>query len=135
MTDPIEDLWPDDLIEEEVDAPVVILRKQADFLSAKTKGMLTARVQTSADEGLLTHTFIIVAPSLDDYTYELFIVMHDFELYPVTIQVGQDSEEAQSKEEYLTKLRTLFGSLRTKRLIRGLLVHVAEKATSGPPEP
>ena len=134
MAEPIEDLWPDDLIEEDVDAPIVLLRKQADFLSARATGIVKAHVDTSVDEGLFAHSFMIDVPSLNDYTYQLFVAMHQFDPYPVTIHVGDDSEEASTKQEFIGKLRELFASPKTKQLIRGLIASVETGASSGPPE-
>lgn len=91
MSDAQRDFWPDIAVSEPVSAPLSLLKKQATALGRKTKGLLEGRVDTTTRLGDFVHSFKIVAPTLDDYSYELFRVVHDVLLYPARIDVSQGS--------------------------------------------
>jgi hypothetical protein len=128
MAKTIPDLWP----QEEFGAlgelpPVTILREQATHLGERTHNLVEAQVRTtapSADHFL--HHFELVAPALDNYTYPLFSVAHDIRLYPLTVDFHPSSSlsegfKAQTQEEFLDRLRTIFASPETKRIIQALI--------------
>lgn len=75
------DLWGD--VGTGVRTPLSILQEQAEALGRKTNNKLTAKVSTWIDDNKFVHAFRLVAPFLKNYTYELFRIRHDAELYPV----------------------------------------------------
>jgi hypothetical protein len=85
MANTIPDLWPD--IEQSKDVlPVTILREQAAALGKKTSHLLEGRVSTRTDEdGNFVHSFYVVAPTMDNYSYRLLTITHGAEPYPVTV--------------------------------------------------
>src|SRR5262249_58474628 len=78
------DLWGD-IVEAQVRTPVAILREQAALLGTKTKNLIEASVRTSAAGGEFRHSFRLVVPALDGYTYELFQIVHGVSIYPISI--------------------------------------------------
>jgi hypothetical protein len=113
-----ENLWPDDLVEKIPRTPVHILREQATALGEKTNNVVQAKVRTNTDrDGYFHLTFVLTAPTLQGYEYELFAVFHDEGLYPV--HNGDDlCDDEESLKAYL---KSLFSSERTKRIVRALV--------------
>jgi hypothetical protein len=131
MTQPIPDLWPE-IDQSQVVPPVAILREQAALLGKKTNHLLEGRVDTrSTPDGRFVHSFYIVAPTLDDYTYKLFEIEHDADQYPVATTepgVGGIYEQSASEQQLLDHVRRVLNSEKTKRVVGSLLAQV--KATS-----
>jgi len=102
------DLWGNIATEELVRTPVSILREQATLLGKKTGNVLEARVETfRLNEGWLGHRLLLVAPSLDDYTYELLKFSHPIQIYPV----NPDTFEGSADNIFLDSLK--IGSSKT----------------------
>ena len=137
-----QSFWPDEFGETQIVAPVTLLRQQAAQLGQKTRGMVEAQVG-SMTEGhplydaiskatgrpFFRHSFKIVAPSLDGYTYELFTIRHGIDLYPVQIVPGSFSgarPELQTEEDLLEWLKGVLGSDRTKRIVGSLLAQIRQ---------
>jgi hypothetical protein len=96
MVDDERDFWAKDIAAKQAVTPVTILREQAARLGPKTNHLVEARVRTSPGSGGkgLVHTFELVVPTLDRYTYQLFSLYHEVEpLYPVMIIEGPDPSE------------------------------------------
>jgi len=109
------DLWPPELKVAEVKSPVAILREQAALLKGKTEHEIEADVELgeSKTQGFIYH-FYLVAPTLNNYHFRLFSVVHDVTLYPVTIYVGEDLGEELSatvdKEDQSNKIVQLLSN-------------------------
>src|SRR5208282_1331360 len=86
MTVKVDNLWPEDFGVPKQVPPVTILRTQAALLGQRTKNIVEAEVKTavSAPDEFM-HSFNLVAPALDFYTYRLFFVTHGLALYPVKL--------------------------------------------------
>lgn len=67
--------------------PLSILKQQAAALARHTKGLVEAIVRTNRaeEDDEIIHRFVLVAPALDNYRYELFSITHPITLYPVKI--------------------------------------------------
>jgi hypothetical protein len=79
------DLWPKAKFETDIVTPVSILRRQAALLGEKIQQLVTAEVTSSTGGSLMTHSFRLVVPALDNYKYELFNVTHRVDqLFPLT---------------------------------------------------
>ena len=118
------DLWPTDIATTELRSPVAILREQATLLAVKTEGLVVGNVHTVTAGEQLQHSFRLVAPSLNHYTFDLFNFTHGPSLYPVDAanQEGQVIR-IESEKEFLNFLRDLFSSERTKQIIHSLIAH------------
>ena len=129
MADPIQDLWPDDigaLPPEKL--PVMVLREQAAFLGRRTKNLVEAEVVTAPDwdtnlvpAPAIVHRFILRAPTLSNYRYELLSVCQPATLYPLKIVFGDEIYDAVSDNDLTDHLRRIFSS-NTARTIVGALV-------------
>ncbi|MCU0227422.1 MAG: hypothetical protein MUF01_07260 [Bryobacterales bacterium] len=120
--------------------PVSILREQASALKNKTKGLVTAEVLSRSgsssvygsdlDDGELEHHFVICAPTLDGYRYDLFSVRHDDLSYPATGHFNAVTEEIPDEAHFESWLRGVFRHERTKRIIHSLIAQVSEPIAS-----
>lgn len=113
------DLWGD-IAPAAVRTPVSILREQASLLGAKTKNTIEGNVESRVSGSLLNHSFNLVVPALDNYTYELFQISHDVNLYP--IHVGfQYVVDLKNEEDFVRWLARKLSSPETKSVIGNLL--------------
>ena len=117
----------DDIIEDNlIKQPVAILKEFAQELNKTTKGLLIARViQEDYDfdnPHELGFQFLIVAPSLNNYSYEVLTISHDPGLYPLSI-VAEEKNRIQilNQESFEEELKRIFSSPKIKRIINGLL--------------
>lgn len=134
------DLWPTDLATVTRKPPGTILKEQAALLGMKTKNVVNASVrQAGVDEipgKLFSFSFLITAPVLGNYTYRLFIIYYDIDLYPVQFivddaiarEIGVDQDSGQQliaahEEEFIEILSRILGSQKTRQVIRGILSH------------
>lgn len=113
------DLWGD-WAPAEVRTPLSIMREQATLLGRKTKNLLEALVDTSFAGETFRHSFRLVVPALNSYTYELFIVEHGVSLYPVDVW-RPGSARLQTEDEFIDWLRNTLSSAETRKLIGNLL--------------
>lgn len=125
MADTQRDFWPDIAVEEPVTTPLSILKEQAAVLARKTNGLLEGRVENSTRGREFRYVFKIVAPTLDNYSYELFRVRHGVLLYPAWIQGPQlQDTELKSEQEFVDALKQVLSSDETMRVISALLAQV-----------
>jgi hypothetical protein len=126
MANAIPDLWPE-LGQSQVTPPVAILREQAAALGNKTNGLLQGQVDTRVEGGVFHHRFLVVAPTLDDYTYELFWIEHGADQYPVyapTIPKGaipRMKQNLDTEKELVDYIREVLNSDKTKSVVGSLL--------------
>ena len=134
MANAIPDLWPD-IEQSKVVPPLAILREQAAALGNKTGHLLEGRVNTrTGEDGNFIHSFYVVAPTLDNYTYNLFSISHGANAYPVTVsrpqRMGPDNRPLpetliiNSEKELLDYLREVLNSEKTKGIVGSLLAQV-----------
>jgi hypothetical protein len=128
MADAQRDFWPDIAVLELVSTPLTLLKEQATALARKTKGLLEGRIHTTNRIGTtdrigeFTHSFAIVAPTLDNYSYELFRVAHGVSMYPARIEVSSSSRfEVKTEQEFVDALKQVLSSPETMRVISALL--------------
>jgi hypothetical protein len=133
MANEIPDLWGDD-IDVDVVPPHVILKTQAEAISRRTKGLLTASVTEDFQkdsEGKTSWFFSLIlnAPSLG-YDEELLELSHDDKhLYPVRLTMLSgiaSSRTCNNQPELLTALAEALTSPTTKAVIASLLARVNE---------
>ena len=111
------------------------MQEQAGFLEDRTAGVLTARVDTTKSNDVISDIFVIVAPKIDNYSYGLFSIQHGVDLYPVEINThgaedlyhdlkaafeGKAEIFAFTEEQLTTALRIIFQGPSTKRIIQNL---------------
>lgn len=91
-----DNLWPEDIGEVNIKAPVTLLREQAALLGARTRNIVEASVDTFGDfleelQEPFNYELFIVAKPLNNYRYGLFYISHGFDLYPVTIHTSDET--------------------------------------------
>jgi len=119
MTTQEPDFWGDLEVDTTV-TPSMILKQQAALLGVKTKHLLDAEVRTEASGGSFFHSFCLVVPGLDNYTYELFRVYHGVSLYPVAVLRDQ-VRPFKTEEEFTSWVHQRLSSPDTKRIVANLL--------------
>jgi hypothetical protein len=102
-----------------VRTPLSMMREQAAALGPRTKNLVEAKVETRIYAGDFRHTFALVVPSLDNYTYELFQIQHDVNLYPVHV-MGQIAALT-TEDEFTAWLRKRLSSEQTRKIVTNLL--------------
>jgi hypothetical protein len=136
-----EDLWPSDIAKDKVQTPVSILRAQAAHLGQKTSNLVEARVDTLASDDRIYHRFKLVAPALDNYTYELFRISHLVTMYPIVVEEEPDQTQRErllkhgrktlaSEEDFVNWLRMVLASEKTKRVVEALVSQSADWTTA-----
>ncbi len=143
MTTEIPDLWDED-IKVDVLPPVVILRVQAEAISRKTHGILSATVRTEVEgsgEGGKrnleeTHILELTAPAYG-YSEEILKVVHpESRVYPAKIELPErinwgngtvtHANTAATVDEFYTLLREALRSPLTRSSIDTLLARSNE---------
>jgi len=124
MADSIPDLWPQDIGEASLQTPVTILRQEAALLGEKTNQLVTAEVTTQSQGQTFLHSFVIVAPALDNYKYELFKVQHGISFYPMTVIVQGGGNNIGSQAQFIEILRMIFTSPNTKNIVQSLIAQI-----------
>lgn len=117
------DFWGD-IAPTVVRTPSAILKEQAALLGTKTRNLIEARVNTDAAFGEIRHRFFLVVPALGDYTYQLFRIEHDVNLYPVTVE-SEPPVRLDSERDFIKWLQATLSSDHTKKIVGNLLAQVA----------
>jgi hypothetical protein len=117
------DLWGEIQIPVDVQTPVAILRQQAALLGPKTQNLVEARVDTAISGNRAQHSFNLVVPTLDNYTYTLFTVWHEVGagLYPVQLGFGMTLDTPNDVMEWLRKQ---LSSPETRKILTNILAQV-----------
>jgi hypothetical protein len=115
------DLWGDFSDTPPLITPLAIMKEQAALLGDKTKGLLRASVDTTAEYGEITHYFHIVASALGNYEYQLFYAKHAIELYPVKIEYKLSTIRCDDVTEFTNELGKILASPETHRIVQSLI--------------
>ena len=92
------DLWPDDIEQTILKAPVTILKEQGVLLGRKTHNIVEGEVPTMSTSNGFEFTFYLYGPALD-YRYRLLTISHSVDLYPVGVRIDKALYEELSKRE------------------------------------
>ncbi|MEI6333669.1 MAG: hypothetical protein WCS87_03865 [Methylococcaceae bacterium] len=123
----------DDVIEEtSVKPPIAVLKELAQELAKKTQGLLVGKVEQSNLSNEFSLEFYITAPSLNNYSYEVFSVNHDLDFYPLELTITATRlpdrsyavEKVENQEKFEEKLKIIFSSPEVKKVINGLLAQI-----------
>lgn len=125
----IKNLWPDDLANVKITMPKEILLQQGNYISELTKNLIVADVKTDqgvlqgTDEKVMVHRFILKAPTMGNYSFNLLRVMHNFGIYPVTVWNGLTEEKtiAENEEEFMQIIGAIFSSNETRNAISSII--------------
>ena len=117
-----QDFWGE-LQQVQFRTPVAILKEQVALLGQKTGHLVSAKVVSETRGSTFIHRFALVVPALDEYSYELFLIQHGVDLYPVTGFLGSDPV-LRAEAEFANWLRETLSPAETKRIISNLLAQV-----------
>ncbi|WP_295390093.1 hypothetical protein [uncultured Thiodictyon sp.] len=105
-------------------APVAILREQGQMLAQATKGLLYAEARFQPASSGFEVAMRIVAPSLNNYTYEILRVGHGVELYPAWVTADAEPIECHDERAFEEAVAKVLQSDRVRRAISGLLAQI-----------
>ncbi|WP_281232872.1 hypothetical protein [Flavobacterium gelatinilyticum] len=115
-------LWPDFEDVPKIVSPRAILTEQANFLSEKTNNLLNGSISASASStNEIITRFKIVAPLLNNYSYQLFAIIHSALYYPCDLRYNAISYKINNEEDLREKIREIFNNEETKNIIFSLL--------------
>jgi hypothetical protein len=125
---PTLNLWGQLPPTEKIRTPTQILKEQATALDDMTKGALQGSVTVRHDsQGTFNIDLDIVAPALDNYTYNVLEASHGLNLYPVKVRPGwkkfeyKEHFECADEEQLDLALGQVLTSPEVKRVITTLL--------------
>ena len=164
----MDNLWPEINEQEIViETPLHILRIQAEYIGKITKNIIVGEVNKSPgipkmpaetiSEAILEsfsetelskngfnsqddfiYRFDLVAPSLGNYRFNLFIIRYSIKIYPMIIYLDSDIAETdfalrpdeiklkiQNEEKFIDALKIIFASSKTQTIVKTLLSHVS----------
>jgi hypothetical protein len=113
------DLWGE-ITPNAVRTPASILREQASLLGSKTSNLIEGKVESRVAGSSFNHSFNLVVPALDNYSYELFQISHDINLYPVHVGFQYDVD-LENEEAFVKWLARKLTSPKTRSIIGNLL--------------
>jgi hypothetical protein len=116
------DLWPNFEDVPKITSPRAILAEQANFLSEKTLNLLSANITTSSTvEGKILNRFKIVAPLLQNYSFNLFTLSHNALYYPCELRYNGIIYTLSNEEDLKEKIKEIFNNDETKKIVVSLL--------------
>ena len=154
----MDNLWPQIALHA-TKTPVAILKEQASLLGRSTQNLVTAEIEnlqvvdttiqlksfglaetlnliSSIDKSfpssiIFQYAFYLVAPVLNHYRYQLFLIGYGIDFYPVFFRLDSDLQQelgisekpnvmAKTEEEFLGILKTIFSSEKTQRVIQAI---------------
>lgn len=124
QTSPVRDLWGQFPEAVQVKSPSFILEQQGNVLTQKTNGLLQGHVSLSRhtpNRGSFYITLLILAPSLDNYKYEVLSVIHEIPFYPAKILAEEGEVECNDEAEFENAVESVLQSDRIRKLVSGLL--------------
>ena len=109
--------------------PVKLLQQQAALVEELTGGELVGRVRrrvTYSDvNGMFRVTLGIMAPYLENYTFEIVDATYPPTIYPVVLinAMTMDSYVCETEDEFVKKLREVLSSEKVMDYISALIAH------------
>ena len=136
----IPNLWPDDIGDTSLTAPLSILLGQAQNLAHRTSGLVVASVETATERASnFVHSFVVVAPALNNYAARIFRVKHGLHFYPLEVitEIDGPNFRAATQDDFLRALAEVFGSAPLKKMVHSLIAQsrVANPSNASKPSP
>lgn len=116
-------LWGELPEVEAIRLPVIILREQAVKLTELTNGLLRGEVPTSKTHEGLRHHLLIVAPSLDNYSFTVLTITHGIIVYPVLVYDAANGKhyKCNIEDEFVKVVSEILSSDSTRETLKALL--------------
>jgi len=125
-----DNLWGEIPSQQEVRAPIVILREQASKLGELTNMSLVGNVQITRDYASISMILRIIVPSLDNYEYDVLKATHEALSYPVKVYDFNDTLatakswepiKCENEVEFIKVVKGILTSETTHKVIASLL--------------
>ena len=122
-----KDLWGDIEKTRLPTNPKKILKEQADAIGEKTKYVLRGRVigtsETKGGRPSFKSALLIEAKKIDNYTYDLLLILYPLEMYPVKVHsfAHGKSYMCDTEEEFIEKLGEILSSEEVMKTISALV--------------
>lgn len=123
-----KNLWGDLTSAVPVRTPTTILKEQATALTEMTKGTVFGKVKVSTSTGGGFEILLyIIAPAINNYTFEVVFVEHGIELYPAKVVPAWDrytsakQVKCKNEDELTDALGRILGSDQVTRVIMSLI--------------
>jgi hypothetical protein len=117
-------LIPEDLGDKNRFSPANILREQARIIEERFNGRLKGEVIARILGENIVLVFYLTSPTLDNYRYRVFTVIHKNIIenaYPVTISDwGEQPRQNLTQDQFIEELRSIFASDAFKRLVTAM---------------
>jgi len=137
MPDPTEDFWPPDFPTGSDPEPVLLLKQQAELLTARTNGRVEGIVKSSAEGGTAFHSLYARVPALGDYMYKLLYIAHPVAAdpanpFPIAVEdsLYLDRKSIQTMDEFRHWLKDILASEWVRTTIGRLLQYSSERVAS-----
>jgi hypothetical protein len=117
-------LWPDDIADTAFVTPVSILKEQAAALGEKTGQLVVGEVLSSSSGDTFYHRFVISAPALGNYNFELFSLQHGISFYPMQAGWRGTGYSFSSEQQFIDWLKMVFRDQSTKNVIQSILAQL-----------
>ncbi len=122
-------LWGDLSELETVPTPKSILLEQATYLTKATDNLLVGIVddqETTAHGGKFIYELNVQVPALNNYSYILARVIHNIDLYPVTVYSTalEKPTQCSGEDEFKRILSDILSSKEVKKILSSLLSQV-----------
>lgn len=126
---PSKDLW-NRLSTEAQDfvPPSKILKEYADSLTEATNGLLVGWVDSLGKVDMMTHTFVVRVPALNNYTFAVLRIRHPLTGYPVSLYPELAAAQpafAGSEEELRANLEDALREPKVQSAMSALLAQAA----------
>ena len=119
----MSEFWPDDLADgaNALNTPITFLKEMASDLMLKTKQVLHCEVASETQGARFIHRFLIIAPSVGNYRYELLSIIHPIVLYPAYVRAWSAGKECADETELRAELKRIASDKRTRHVVTTLL--------------
>jgi len=124
-----ENFWGEIPKVDKARTPLSILKEQAAMLGQLSNRLLEGDVTLESNSPSKIDAFLsIVAPSLGGYSIYIIRIIHDIQIYPLTMiklfEPDNRSREIHSEEEFIETLKAILSSDKVKRIIASLLIQI-----------
>jgi hypothetical protein len=116
-----QNLWPSDIAESNLITPVTILKEQATALGDLTKQIVIAEVRSSSTGSSFTHRFVLTAPAIGNYNFELLQVQYGISFYPMQLSWRGSIYTISSEQQFIQTLKDIFVDATTRNVIQSML--------------
>lgn len=118
-----QSLWGELPVVDAIRLPVIILREQATKLTELTNGLLQGEVTTRKVHDELRHNLLIVAPALDNYSFNVLSTRHGVIAYPVIINsfATQKEYNSSNEKEFVEAIANILSSAEVHKTLGALL--------------